>query len=123
MPPTARNTRLATLGVVACLGAASALAQTPSARFDRGHGLQTWQHHGYAQLVSHCKTPPAAFGIPVSHNIEPPALEFPPPTTAIPGVMLSGAADASNSGTVAASGQNVHVDSGSQMTLAVAARQ
>lgn len=43
--------------------------------------------------------------------------------TAIPGVMLSGAADTSNSGTVAASGQNVHVDSGSQMTLAVAARQ
>ncbi|NUQ28052.1 MAG: hypothetical protein HOQ35_06005 [Acidobacteriaceae bacterium] len=43
--------------------------------------------------------------------------------TAIPGVMLSGSADTSNSGTVAASGQNVHVDSGSQMTLAVAARQ
>jgi len=75
---------------LACLGAASALAQTPSARFDRGHGLQTWQHPGYAQLVSHCKTPPAAFGIPVSHNTEPPALEFPPPTTAIPGVIAAG---------------------------------
>ncbi|WP_263416764.1 hypothetical protein [Terriglobus albidus] len=43
--------------------------------------------------------------------------------TAIPGVMLSASTDTSNSGTVAASGQNVHVDSGSQMTLAVAARQ
>jgi hypothetical protein len=40
--------------------------------------------------------------------------------TAIPGVMLAGAATASTSGVLSASKHNVHLDSGTQMTLGVA---
>lgn len=42
--------------------------------------------------------------------------------SSIPGVSLSAGADASTSGTVAAQGQNVHLDSGTQMTLGLATR-
>lgn len=85
----AKTTGAAALGLALCLGAA-AMAQSPSSTFDRGHGLQTWQHPGYAQLVSRCKTPPKPFGIPISKNTEPPKLAFPPPSTAIRGVIAAG---------------------------------
>ena len=70
--------------------AATAMAQSPSSAFDRGHGQQTWQNPGYAQLVSRCKSPPKSFGIPISKNTEPPKLTFPPPSTAIAGVIAAG---------------------------------
>ena len=81
------------VGLTAALAAvglgASAAPQAPSA-FDRGHGQQTWQNPGYAALVATCKTPPAAFGIPISKAVEPPRLDFPPPSAAIPGVIAPG---------------------------------
>ena len=86
----AKNTVVAALGLALCLGGASASGQSLSATFDRGHGQQTWQNPGYAQLVSGCKTPPRPFGIPVSHDTTPPTLAFPPPSTAIPGVIAAG---------------------------------
>ena len=42
--------------------------------------------------------------------------------SSIRGVSLAAGADASTSGTIAAQGQNLHLDSGTQMTLGVAAR-
>jgi len=69
---TAKSAGAAALSLVLCLGAASASAQSPPSAFDRGHGLQTWQNPGFAQLVARCKTPPRPFGIPVSKNTEPP---------------------------------------------------
>ena len=69
---------------------APAAAEGPSSAFDRGHGLQTWQNPGYAQMVSRCRTPPKPFGIPISNNTEPPKLAFPPPSSAIPGVIAAG---------------------------------
>ncbi len=70
--------------------AGAAMAEGPASSFDRGHGLQTWQNPGYAQLVSRCKTPPKPFGIPISKATEPPELVFPPPAAAIPGVIAAG---------------------------------
>ena len=84
----AKTTAVAALAL--SLGAAAAPAGGPASSFDRGHGQQTWQNPGYAQLTARCKTAPAPFGIPVSHNTEPPTLAFPPPSTAIPGVISAG---------------------------------
>src|SRR5581483_4036223 len=69
--------------VMALSVATAASAQSPSSAFDRGHGRQTWQDPGYAQLVAACKAPPKAFGIPISTMIEPPKLDFPAPSAAI----------------------------------------
>ena len=85
----ARTTVAGALGLALCLGGA-ARAQSPASAFDRGHGQQTWQNPGYAQLVSRCKTPPAPFGIPISKSTEPPKLDFPGPSAAIPGVIAAG---------------------------------
>jgi gluconolactonase len=78
------------LGLILFLGASAARAQSPSSAFDRGHGQQTWQNPGYAQLITGCKTPPKPFGIPISKMTEPPKLAFPPPSAAIAGVIAAG---------------------------------
>ena len=78
-----------TLGLSLAL-ATTAAADGPASSFDRGHGLQTWQNPGYAALVGRCKTPPKPFGIKVSTATEPPKLDFPPPSAAIPGVIAAG---------------------------------
>lgn len=77
-------------GVALVLAGAAARADGPATSFDRGHGQQTWQNPGYAKLVASCKTPPKAFGIPISKMTEPPRLDFPPPSEAIPGVIAAG---------------------------------
>ena len=69
---------------------AGAQAQSPPSALDRGHGQQTWQNPGYAELTQRCKTPPKPFGIPISKMTEPPQLDFPPPSAAIPGVIAAG---------------------------------
>ncbi len=85
--------RRKTVLAAAALGlalAGTAAAQSLPSQLDRGHGQQTWQNPGYAKLVSACKTPPAPFGIKVSTQTEPPKLDFPPPSPAIPGVIAAG---------------------------------
>ena len=78
------------LGLVLSLGSAAASAPSLPSGLGRGHGQQTWQNAGYAQLVSRCRTPPKPFGIPISKMTEPPKLAFPPPSAAIPGVIAQG---------------------------------
>lgn len=90
MQPITKTTASVALGLGLVLGGGAALAQSPSSAFDRGHGLQTWQHPGYAPLVSRCKTPPKPFGIPISKMTQPPTLAVPPPSMAIPGVIAAG---------------------------------
>lgn len=90
MPLFAKTTGAVALGLALLMGADSAQAQSPASSFDRGHGQQTWQNPGYGKLVSRCKTPPKPFAIPASKNTEPPKLAFPPPSTAIPGVIAQG---------------------------------
>ena len=87
MPAFAKTTGLLALGLLLATGAS---AQSLPSALDRGHGQQTWQNPGYAQLVSKCRTPPKAFGIPISKMTEPPKLAFPPPSAAIPGVIAAG---------------------------------
>ncbi len=77
------------LGLELALAGAAA-ADGPASSFDRGHGQQTWQNPGYAALVGKCRTPPKAFGIPISKQTEPPALTFPAPSAAISGVIAAG---------------------------------
>jgi gluconolactonase len=89
MPSFATATGAVALTLALAL-AAAATAMEPATKFDRGHGEQTWQNPGYAQLVARCKTPPKPFGIPISKAVEPPKLAFPPPSTAIPGVIDAG---------------------------------
>ena len=89
MPHFAKTTGALALGLVLSL-AAAAEAEGPASSFDRGHGQQSWQNPGYAQLVTKCRTPPKAFGIKVSTQTEPPKLDFPPPSAAIPGVIAAG---------------------------------
>ena len=84
------RTAAAAISLALCLGVAQAGAQSPASSFDRGHGQQTWQNPGYAELVSKCRTPPKPFGIPISKMTEPPTLAFPPPSVAIPGVIAAG---------------------------------
>jgi gluconolactonase len=88
MSPIAKTAGIA-MGLALCLGAAAS-AQSPAAKFDRGHGQQTWQNPGYAQRIAQCKTPPRPFGIPISTQTEPPVLAFPAPSAAIPGVLAAG---------------------------------
>ncbi len=83
------KTALAAAALSLVLSGAAAAQSLPS-QLDRGHGRQTWQNPGYAKLLSACKTPPKPFGIPISKMIEPPKLDFPPPSTAIPGVIAAG---------------------------------
>ncbi len=71
-----------------------AVAQQPSSAFDRGASLQAWQHADYADVVSRCANPPAAFSIgggaangPI---VEPVAPALPPASEAIPGVIEAG---------------------------------
>jgi gluconolactonase len=90
MPRTIGAATLAKLTVALGLAAGPALAQNPPSKFDRGHHQQNWQDPGYAKLVAKCKTPPKPFGIPVSKNTEPPKLDFPPASKAIPGVIAAG---------------------------------
>ncbi len=89
MPNAAKTTGLLAFGLALSLSA-SALADGPASSFDRGHGQQTWQSPDYAKLVTACKTPPKPFGIPISKMTEPPKLDFPPPSAAIPGVIAAG---------------------------------
>jgi gluconolactonase len=84
-----QTTSFVAMSVALCLSLPTS-AQSPSSAFDRGHGQQTWQNPGYAQLVAGCKTPPKSFGIPISKMTEPPKLDFPPPSAAIPGVIAAG---------------------------------
>ena len=88
-----KRTGAAALSLSLALAGAAAGAESaaqPASKFDRGHGLQTWQHPSYAQLIARCKAPPKPFAIPVSKATEPPKLEFPPPSAAIAGVIASG---------------------------------
>ena len=98
--PIAKTTAAAALSLAFCLTATSAPVQAaparstqpegPSSTFDRGHGLQTWQHPGYGPLVARCKTPPQPFAIRISQAAEPPKLVFPPPSAPIAGVIAAG---------------------------------
>ena len=90
MPPVVKTASVTALSVALCLGAVPALAQSPASTFDRGRHLLTWQNPGYAQLVSQCKTPPKPFAIPISNAVDPPKLDFPAPSAAIPGVIAAG---------------------------------
>lgn len=80
------------------LGAAPASAQSPPSSFEPGHGLQTTQDPGYAQLIATCKTPPPArnAGPPAANPQNPPPAPppfpavMPPPSPAIPGVLAAG---------------------------------
>jgi gluconolactonase len=91
MPARATAVQGLGLALALALGGASAWAEgQPASKFDRGHGLQTWQSPGYAKLIAKCKTPPKPFAIPVSKATEPPKLEFPPPSEAIGGVIAAG---------------------------------
>ena len=81
------NFFMAALGLAVAGGA---LAQSLPSQLNRGHGQQTWQNPGYARLVTACKTPPKPFAIPISKMTEPPKLDFPPPSAAIPGVIAAG---------------------------------
>ena len=90
MPSFAETTVALALGLALGLGGASAAAEGPSSAFDRGHGQQTWQNPGYAQLAAKCMTPPKPTGIPISKATQPPQLVFPPPSAAIPGVIAAG---------------------------------
>jgi len=85
----ARRTAAVALGLALAAGGFASAQSLPSA-LDRGHGQQTWQNPGYAELVSKCKTPPKPFGIPISKMTEPPKLVFPPPSAGIPGVIAEG---------------------------------
>ena len=85
----ARRTAAVALGLALAAGGFASAQSLPSA-LDRGHGQQTWQNPGYAELVSKCKTPPKPFGIPISKMTEPPKLVFPPPSAGIPGVIAAG---------------------------------
>ena len=77
----------ATLSCVAC----TVGTQLPSSAFDRGNGLQSWQHPGRAALVERCRTAPAPFAIGGGETTNPPP---PPPTLpstgGIPGVIADG---------------------------------
>jgi gluconolactonase len=88
MPPFAKTARALSLALG--LTSAAMAAPAPSSSFDRGHGQQTWQNPGFAALIARCKSPPQPFAIPVSKATEPPTLAFPPPSTAIPGVIAAG---------------------------------
>ena len=90
MPSFANTAGALALGLALSFTAVAATAQSPASSFDRGHGQQTWQNPGYAQLVAKCKTPPKPFGIPISKMTEPPKLAFPAPSAAIPGVIAAG---------------------------------
>ena len=90
MASFATMTGAVALSLALSVGAALAQTPGPASSFDRGHGQQTWQNPGYAALVAKCKTPPKAFGIPISKATEPPKLEFPAPSAAIPGVIAAG---------------------------------
>ncbi|MEP7366900.1 MAG: SMP-30/gluconolactonase/LRE family protein [Acidobacteriota bacterium] len=74
-------------------GAAIAVAQKPSASFDRGHSLQGWQNPDFAAVTAKCKTPPKPFsiGAPASSasTVPPPAPTLPKPA-AIPGILAAG---------------------------------
>lgn len=80
----------AVLSLALALAGAAAAVEGPASTFDRGHGQQTWQNPGYAQLIARCKTPPKPFAIPISTATQPPVLTFPPPSAAIPGVIAAG---------------------------------
>ena len=68
-------------------------AQQPSSAFARGNGMQTWQHPDHKALVAKCKTPPAAFGIPINPNADanPPAPAL-PTVPGIAGIVAANAA-------------------------------
>jgi gluconolactonase len=84
-----RNPTALSLILALSLGG-GASAQSPASKFDRGHGLQTWQNPGHAALVARCKTPPKPFGITISQATEPPPFTLPAPSAAIPGVIAAG---------------------------------
>lgn len=77
-----------------CCAFAQVQAQQPSSAFDRGNGMQTWQHPDHAALVAQCKTPPPAFRIggaaQPGANDEPPAPAL-PAVPAIPGIVAGDA--------------------------------
>jgi sugar lactone lactonase YvrE len=80
---------------LACCGAATALAQSPSSAFDRGTGLQAWQNPGLAAALAKCATRPNVRSLESVRRSpgdteEPPEPAAPAPTTAIPGVIAAG---------------------------------
>ncbi len=74
--------------------ACNAFAQAPATSFDRGNGLQVWQHADYAATLAQCQTPPAPFRIGGDGDAS--TTEAPPPpalpvAAAIPGIVAGGA--------------------------------
>lgn len=86
------KTRLTTAVLLCAIS--QAYAQQPASAFDRGTGMQTWQHPDHATLVAQCKTPPAAFRIggaaTPADDVEPPAPAL-PLIQAVPGIVASDA--------------------------------
>ena len=80
---TGLNSLLTLLPAVLLLGAITPVqAQQPASAFERGTGLQSWQHPNYPALIAQCKTPPAPFRIgggaqAAASNAEPPAPALP----------------------------------------------
>jgi sugar lactone lactonase YvrE len=73
--------------------AAAATAQSPASAFDRGNGLQAWQHPKLADALAKCANRPPAFsiggGTPGANASAPPPPAL-PTSTAIPGVIAAG---------------------------------
>lgn len=69
-------------------------AQSPASAFDRGNGLQAWQHPRFAEVIAGCRTPPRPFSIGGGGSqpaaTEPPPQPPMPVSTAIPGVIAAG---------------------------------
>ena len=80
---TGLSSLLTLLPAVLLLGAITPVqAQQPASAFERGTGLQSWQHPNYPALIAQCKTPPAPFRIgggaqAAASNAEPPAPALP----------------------------------------------
>jgi gluconolactonase len=81
-----------TVALLSC-AAATAAAQSPASSFDRGNGLQAWQHPGLSAVLEKCATRPAPFsiggGAQANATAAPPAPAL-PTSTAIPGVIAAG---------------------------------
>jgi gluconolactonase len=81
------------LAALLCCAAATAAAQRPSSAFNRGNGLQAWQHPRLSEVLAKCATRPQPFSIGggaaanATAAPPPPAL---PTSTEIPGVIAGG---------------------------------
>ena len=81
------------LAALLSCAAATAAAQSPSSSFNRGNGLQAWQHAGLPEVLAKCATRPQPFsiggGAQANATAAPPAPAL-PTSTAIPGVIAAG---------------------------------